>query len=64
VLFPPFFLYLTSTFERIFLRLRQTYLEYNPIDFVLETYLFSLLLTTFLFLLKQSSEWHFLYRKS
>jgi hypothetical protein len=56
--------YLTSTFGRIFLRLKQTHLEYNPIDLVLETYLFLVLLLAFLFLLKQSSEWHFLYRKS
>jgi hypothetical protein len=42
VLFPPFFLCLTSTFGRIFLRLKQTHLEYNPIDLVLETYLFLL----------------------
>jgi hypothetical protein len=64
MLFPPFFLHLTSTFGRIFLRLRQTHLEYNPVDLVLETYLFLVLLLAFLFLLKQSSEWHFLYKKS
>jgi hypothetical protein len=46
------------------LRLKQTHLEYNPIDLVLETYLFLVLLLAFLFLLKESSEWHFLYRKS
>jgi hypothetical protein len=44
VLFPPFFLRLTSTFESIFMRLKQTHLEYNPIDLVLETYLFLVLL--------------------
>jgi hypothetical protein len=58
--FSPFFLRLTSTFVRIFLRLKQTHLEYNPIDLVLETYLFLVLLLAFLFLLKQRSEWHFL----
>src|SRR5688572_21733880 len=62
--FPPFFLRLTSTFGRIFLRLKQTHLEYNPIDLVLETYIFLFLLLAFLFLLQQSSEWYFLYRKS
>jgi hypothetical protein len=62
--FPPFFLRLTSTFGKIFLRLKQTHLEYNPIDLVLETYLFLILLLAFLFLLKQRSEWHFLCRKS
>jgi hypothetical protein len=60
VIFPPFFIYLTSTFGRIFLRLKQTHLEYNSIDLVLETYLFLVLLLAFLFILKQSSEWHFL----
>jgi hypothetical protein len=60
----PFFLRLTSTFGRIFLRLKQTHLEYNPIDLVLETYIFLVLLLAFLFLLQQSSEWYFLYRKS
>jgi hypothetical protein len=64
VIFPPFFLPLTSTFGRIFLRLKQTHLEYNPIDLVLETYIFLVLLLAFMFLLKQSSEWYFLYRKS
>jgi|UPI00022106DE hypothetical protein len=64
VLFPPFFLRLTSTFGRIFLRLKQTHLEYNRVDLVLETYLFLVLLLAFLFLLKQRLEWHFLYRKS
>jgi hypothetical protein len=64
VIFPPFFLRLTSTFGRIFLRLKQTHLEYNPIDLVLETYIFFVLLLAFLFLLQQSSEWYFLYRKS
>jgi hypothetical protein len=63
-LFPSFFIHLTSTFGRIFLGLKQTHLEYNPIDLVLETYLFPVLLLAFLFLLKQSSKWHFLYRKS
>jgi hypothetical protein len=58
--FPPFFLRLTSTFGRIFLRLKQTHLEYNPIDLVLETYIFFVLLLAFLFLLQQSSEWYFL----
>jgi hypothetical protein len=48
----------------IFVGLKQTHLEYNPIDVVLETYLFLVLLLAFLFLLKQSSQWHFLYRKS
>ena len=62
--FSPFFLRLTSTFGRIFLRLKQTHLEYNPIDLVLETYIFFVLLLAFLFLLQQSSEWYFLYRKS
>jgi hypothetical protein len=62
--FPPFFLRLTSTFGRIFLRLKQTHLEYNPFDLVLETYIFLVVLLTFLFLLQQSSEWYFLYRKS
>jgi hypothetical protein len=61
--FPPIFLHLTSTFGRIFLRLKQTHLEYNPVDLVLQTYLFLVLLLAFLFL-KQSSEWHFLYKKS
>jgi hypothetical protein len=60
VIFPSFFLCLTSTFGRIFLRLKQTYLEYNPIDLVLETYIFLVLLLAFLFLLQQSSEWYFL----
>jgi hypothetical protein len=55
---------LTSTFGMIFLRLKQTHLEYNPIDLVLETYIFLVLLLAFLFLLQQSSEWYFLYRKS
>jgi hypothetical protein len=62
--FPLFFLCLTSTFGRIFLRLKQTHLEYNPMDLVLETYLFLVLLLAFLFLLKQILEWHFVYRKS
>jgi hypothetical protein len=62
--FPPFFLHLTSTFGRIFLRLKQTYLEYNPINLDLEPYVFLVLLLASLFLLKQSSEWYFLYRKS
>ena len=43
------FLHLTSTFCRTFLRLRQTHLEYNPIDLVLEIYLFLILLLAFLF---------------
>jgi hypothetical protein len=60
VIFPSFFLRLTSTFGRIFLRLKQTHLEYNPIDLVLETYIFLVLLLAFLFLLQQSSEWYFL----
>jgi hypothetical protein len=64
IFFPPFFLHLTSTFGRIFLRLKQTYLEYNPINLDLETYVFLVLLLASLFLLKQSSEWYFLYRKS
>jgi hypothetical protein len=50
--FPPFFLHLTLTFGRIFLILKQIHLEYNPIDLVLETYLFLVLLLAFLFLLK------------
>jgi hypothetical protein len=49
VLFPPFFLRLTSTFGRIFLRLKQTHLEYNPIDLVLEPYLFLVFLLAFCF---------------
>jgi hypothetical protein len=61
---PPFFLRLTSTFRRIFLRLKQTHLEYNTIDLVLETYIFLVILLAFLFLLQQSSKWYFLYRKS
>ena len=51
-------------FGRIFLRLKQIYLEYNLIDLVLETYLFLVLLLAFLFLLKERLECHFLYRKS
>jgi hypothetical protein len=47
---------LTSTFGRIFLRLKQTHLEYNPIDLVLETYIFLVLLLAFLFLLQQRLE--------
>jgi hypothetical protein len=54
----------TELCGRSFLRLKQTHLEYNPIDLVLETYLFLVLLLAFLFLLKQRLEWHFLYRKS
>jgi hypothetical protein len=62
--FPSFFLHLTSTFGRIFLRLRQTQLEYNPNDLVPESYLFPILLPVFLSLLKQNLEWHNLYKKS
>jgi hypothetical protein len=43
------FLRLTSTFGRIFLRLKQTHLEYNPIVLVLETYIFLVLLLAFCF---------------
>jgi hypothetical protein len=60
MLFPPFFVHLTSTIGRIFLKLKQTHLEYNPIDLVIETHLFLILLLAFLFLLKESSEWHIL----
>jgi hypothetical protein len=54
--FPPFFLRLTSTFGMNVLGLKQTHLEYNSIDLVLETYLFLVRLLAYLFLLKQRSE--------
>jgi hypothetical protein len=55
--FSPFFLHLTSTFGMTFLRLRQTHLEYNLINLVPESYLFPILLSFFLFFLKQSLKW-------